>query len=127
MRPATKNNSSAPPTKAHGGRVRASSGSSSSSEWESSPHSNDVGRPRRPSNRGRRDFAERKELRGVNPPPASSHPSTKGKAVPEPPKVSLFIMNLLTKSYFKFFLLGGNQTNKVNIEISRATVKEDNE
>ncbi len=87
MRPATKNNSSAPPTKAHGGRARASSGSSSSSEWESSPHSNDVGRPRRPSNRGRRDFAERKELRGVNPPPASSHPSTKGKAVPEPPKV----------------------------------------
>lgn len=110
MRPATKNNSSAPPSKAHGGRARASSGSSSSSEWESSPHSNDVGRPRRPSNRGRRDFAERKELRGVNPPPTSSHPSTKGKAVPEPPKVKPFVLNLFMKNYFEFYYSGGNET-----------------
>ena len=110
MRPATKNNSSAPPTKAHGGRARASSGSSSSSEWESSPHSNDVGRPRRPSNRGRRDFAERKELRGVNPPPASSHPSAKGKAVPEPLKVSQFIIKLFTKTDFEICCSGGNET-----------------
>lgn len=88
LRPTTKNNSSAVITKSHG-RTRASS-ASSSSEWESSPHSNDNGRSRRTSNRGRRDFAERKELRGVNPPQISSNPSAKGKAAPEPPKVNFF-------------------------------------
>ena len=69
--------------KSHG-RARSSSASSSSSEWESSPHSN--GRSRRnTSNRGRRDFAERKELRGGNSPPLP--PQTSSRKTSEPAKV----------------------------------------
>jgi len=76
---APKSNSMAPPANKSHGRTRSSSGSSSSSEWESSPHSNDNGRSRR-SNRGRRDFAERKELRGgATPPSLPPLSSIKGK------------------------------------------------
>jgi hypothetical protein len=46
----------------------------------------------------------------VNPPPASSHPSAKGKAVPEPLKVSQFIIKLFTKTDFEICCSGGNET-----------------
>ena len=85
---APKSNSMAPPANKSHGRTRSSSGSSSSSEWESSPHSNDNGRSRR-SNRGRRDFAERKELRGgATPPSLPPLSSIKGKTS-DLPKVTL--------------------------------------
>jgi len=71
------------------GRSRSSSESSSSSEWESSPHSNGNGRSRR-SHRGRRDFAERKELPrlGAVTPPLHAPPHTLRTKTSEPPKVA---------------------------------------
>ena len=71
----------------HSARPRSSSGSSSSSDWETSSHSSGDGRSRR-SNRGRRDFAERKELRAGNTPPLPPAPPVPKGKVAEPPKVS---------------------------------------